>query len=392
MNIRKRCIVVAGLLGTSVLAAGTPATATVADTTHIRPVITGLNNPRGLTFDVHGNLYVAQAGKAGSDPAGLTRSGKVTKFLRFGWKAWTTTFDSLYDSEGGNPDVIGPDALSTLSSGCTAQEGGQNGECPVSVLTGESSLGAAANGVTSYELGRLYVLNPRTGQPFAGANVGDQSYNWTANHKSLFPSDFPDANPYGVLVTRDQGRIRTFVADAGANTISEIMPNGHQRVITYIPNEVMFAHRDATPTCLAQGRDGMLYVGTLDLASNFMQGGGISKVWRVDPNANYPSTPTVWARGLTTVTSCTFDRAGNFWATEMFANNGNQAPPGDIVKVSPDRPHTITHYGGGQLPVPGGIAQGPDGAMYVSIDSASAGDGQGAVVRVVPGATAPPST
>ena len=34
------------------------------------------------------------------------------------------------------------------------------------------------------------------------------------------------------------------------------------------------------------------------------------------------------------------------------------------------------------LPLPGGITQGPDGAMYVTINSSSPVQGSGAVVRV----------
>jgi hypothetical protein len=38
----------------------------------------------------------------------------------------------------------------------------------------------------------------------------------------LYPPDFPDANPYGVLVVPGH----TCVADAGANTLNEVMPEG----------------------------------------------------------------------------------------------------------------------------------------------------------------------
>ncbi|MGE5156143.1 MAG: ScyD/ScyE family protein, partial [Betaproteobacteria bacterium] len=136
-----------------------------------------------------------------------------------------------------------------------------------------------------------------------------------------------------------------------------------------------------TPTCIAQGPDGMLYVATLNFVANlFVYGSGKSNVWRVDPNANYPTAPTLWASGLTTATACTFDRAGNFWATEMFAPTAG--PPGDVVRIPFRHPTQLDHVGAGSLPLPGGIAQGPDGAMYVSINSADPDAGSGAVVRV----------
>ena len=94
-----------------------------------------------------------------------------------------------------------------------------------------------------------------------------------------------------------------------------------------------------------------------------------------------PTAPTLWATGLTTATACTFDRSGNFWATEMFAPNATGAP-GDVVRIPFRHPTHLTRIGGGQLPLPGGIAQGPDGAMYVSVNSSSPDPGSGAVMKV----------
>jgi hypothetical protein len=54
----------------------------------------------------------------------------------------------------------------------------------------------------------------------------------------------------------------------------------------------------------------MLYVATLNFVANlFVCGSGLSNVWRVNPNANFPTVPTLWASGLTTATACAFDRA-----------------------------------------------------------------------------------
>jgi hypothetical protein len=247
-------------------------------------------------------------------------------------------------------------------------------------------LAATDGAVNDPEAGHLYRLDGATGVATSKSDVGSQMYQWTGDHSDLFPSDFPDSNPYGVLVTRGAhpGGKRIFVADAGANTISEIMPDGTARVVSYIPNEDFGAFRDATPTCIAQGPDGYLYVGALDFVSNLFVPpgtGGLSRVWRVDPNADYPTEPTVWATGLTTITACTFDRQGNFWAAEMFAGGLSATPPGDVVRIPFTDPTTQDHFGAGQLLLPGGIAQGPDGAMYVTVGSAAPGV-SGGVMRV----------
>jgi hypothetical protein len=256
------------------------------------------------------------------------------------------------------------------------------------MITSESTPGvldATGGAINDPEAGHLFRLDGASGAVTDLADVGSQMYAFTGANTSLFPDDFPDSNPYGVLVTRDAaggGGIRTFVADAGANTISEVMPDGTARIIAYIPNEAGVPFRDATPTCIAQGPDGFLYVGTLHFVANlFVLGDGQSDVWRVDPNANYPTVPQLWASGLSTVTACAFDRAGNFWAAEMFKGGLAATPPGDVVEIPFSQPTEQTHIGFGQLPVPGGIAQGPDGAMYVTVGSSAPG-ASGGVMRV----------
>ena len=126
----------------------------------------------------------------------------------------------------------------------------------------------------------------------------------------------------------------------------------------------------------------MLYVATLNFVANlFVYHSGQSNVWRVDPNANFPTKPTLWATGLTTATACTFDRHDNFWATELFQPNA-AGPPGDVVRIPFDHPDQLQRIGGGELPLPGGIAQGSDGSMYVSVNTANPELNSGAVMRI----------
>jgi glucose/arabinose dehydrogenase len=360
----------------------------------ITPVVSGLAAPRGIAFDGQGSMYVAESGVAGAGSAGMTHSGKVDKFP---WgsstPAWTTSFNSLYLSEDPSqpPDVLGPEGISAFGKGCMRNSHGQRNGCQVQMITSESTPGVLAESdgqINDPQAGHLYRLDGATGAPTSKSDVGSQMYQWTGDHSDLFPDDFPDSNPYGVLVTKGAGGgHRTFVADAGANTISEIMRDGTARVVAYIPNEDFGAFRDSTPTCIAEGPDGYLYVGTLDFVSNLFVPpglGGFSSVWRVDPNADFPTEPTLWATGLTTITACTADRQGNFWAAEMFAGGLGATPPGDIVRIPFSDPTSQDHFGAGQLAVPGGIAQGPDGAMYVTVGSSAPGAG-GGVMRVAVG-------
>lgn len=403
--MRKRTlrVSVAGLmvLGTTVATTGAiTSTAVAVPGPTVSTWISGLNTPRGITFDGHGNMYVSQSGIAGPNhtgaPAGLTTTGSVSKYARGATQAsWVTGFESLFVVEDPSlpPDVLGPEGISALSDSCRKGDDGKgddhgSGSCAIRMIVSESHdgvLAASGGTVSATQLGHLYSINGRTGQATSVSDFGDQMYAWTGARVSLFPDDFPDSNPYGVLVTKDRHshKVRTFVADAGANTISEVMDNGSLRVIAYIPNETAPPLRDATPTCIAQGPDGMLYVATLHLFANFgaPTGSGQSDVWRVNPNANYPTMPTVWASGLTTPTACTFDSHGNFWAAEMFQPN-TAGPPGDVVRIPFHHPTQLERIGGGMVPLPGGIAQGPDGAMYVTINSSSPDVNSGAVVRI----------
>jgi hypothetical protein len=372
---------------------------------NIQPVITSLDEPRGLSFDAHSDLYVAEAGHARTGTAGVTSSGAISKYRWAGGnleRAWSTAFTSIFTpSAGGGTQVLGPAAVSASNGACSTRAHrpsprsaqGQRG-CAVQAVLSGSHRGVRADfGLDAPQIGHLFDLSGTTGAARSRSDVGDRDYAWTAAHASLFPDDFPDANPYAVLTVGrprhahrdadDRPAVRTFVADAGSNTVSEVLSGGRSRVISYIPNETAGAERDATPTCIAQGPDGDLYVGALDLLSNLAVGGGQSNVWRVDPNSrSWKHNATLWASGFTTINGCTFDSSGHFWASELFYPNAS-GPPGDVAYASVTSPDTITHVvGNSDIALPGGIVEGPDKAMYVSTGFADTAPGSGAVLRI----------
>jgi hypothetical protein len=331
----------------------------------ITQVVGGLHSPRGLAFSPGGQLFVAQAGDE-------TVGGSIIEIL--------------------NPMARLP-LVRTIVSGLANIGDPDEGE-----FLGASGISVFGNGVT-FELYAIMGVDPQqTGDPAFGnllkvnyrrqvqtlVNVGSFDYDWTADHVFLFPPQFPDANPYGMLVV--PGHV--YVTDAGANTLEEVMPDGSISVLAFFPNTVF---SDATPTCACQGPDGFLYIGTLALVDSLFLGPS-AKVYRVNPaDANLPepwNTPmTEWASGVWPINGCTFGPDGNFYASQLFTNPGSflngEPPDGDVVKIPFNSPSTHTFLTGGVLSFTGGVAVGPNGVVYVA-DGTAYVPGGGRILRISP--------
>jgi len=273
----------------------------------------------------------------------------------------------------GSIDQVGSGGVTRLVTGLisTSSPGGVAAEGIVAVSAsggvvygqfGGNTIGIPTSGLPTFLLQAAHKDIGQFGQAWNGAfvdraAVGDHDYIWANAHLSLNPQ-FPDSNPNGVLVTGGQ----MFVADAGANTLDQVMPNGTVKVLTYF-NVPSGSPTDAVPTCVGKGPDGALYVGEL-LGGNPAPGN--ARVWR-DVVNNGQATKSVWARGLTTVQGCGFDSWGNFYATEFQANGFNPSPTGNplgaVVKIAPNG--TRTTLGMGSLFFPSGFAAW-NGSLYVS--------------------------
>jgi hypothetical protein len=361
----------------------------------------GLNNPRGLVFAENGALYVAEAGLGAGDghggfAVGIGFSGSITEIravnsLRPVSRRIVTGLVSVGDTEGGFPEALGPSGLSAHRSG------------GIYVTIGESVFGeASANpnlpAAALNQFGHLVKVTP-SGRWKSVSDVGDFDYLWTgANQDQPWaPSgQFPDANPYGVLAIAG----RQFVADAGANTVNEILADGSVRVIAFVPNPTLplpngalVPVSDSVPTCVAQGPDGYLYVGTLAYFANLARFSSSappnwstlppqSKIYRVDPNATqaFLTESDVWASGFNPIVACGFS-GGALYVTEYITQQSGYAT-GDVVRVqiTSGGPGSRTTLGENALHQPNGLAFDSDGNVYVSNFSVSSGGGQ--VVRV----------
>ncbi|HKE39194.1 MAG TPA: ScyD/ScyE family protein [Casimicrobiaceae bacterium] len=320
-------------------------------------VLDGLQSPRGLTFGPGGRLYVSQAGNGGN-------SGKVT-MIRYPWLA--------------KPQVS--DLVTGLPSYGEDPENGFDGAAGVSAI-GDGTLYLIFEAPIPPEprhppAGHLLKLSPG-GQVRDVTNIEAVDYAWFAEHPELaFPADHPDANPYGLLALSTA----IYVVDSATNTLDLVRPNGSVQILAYFPDNVL---ADATPTCVAQGPDGALYIGTLALTDSLVFGPS-AIVYRVDPNAADPSDfdtvldlATPWATGLWPINGCAFGADGSFYASELITSGDFSG--GDVVKIPFATPGTHISLTGNTLTFPAGVAVGPDANVYVSNGTAFVPQGQ--VVRL----------
>jgi len=210
----------------------------------------------------------------------------------------------------------------------------------------------------------------------------------SASSLGTIPGEEPyDSDPYDV-VAYGGGWV---VADAGANDLLYVSATGCVSMLARFPAVAeqlpagvlgnptpITVKAQAVPTSVAIGPDGALYVGLL---RGIPSDPGTSYIYRVVPGHK----PTIWASGLTSVTSIAFDRQGRLLATE-FNTGGLLSPPtvpGALVRIS-NNGRTVT-----TLPVPGlyqptGMAVSSNGTVYVSNygDSTSTSSHPGEIIKI----------
>ena len=139
-----------------------------------------------------------------------------------------------------------------------------------------------------------------------------------------------------------------------------------------------FGLRDAVPTDVVVGPDGAYYVSTL---TGFPFTADTAIVYRVVPG----HAPTPYAWNLTQLTDLAFRADGSLFVLQHASGIPGVpfpfAGPGAVRKVPPGGGAASTLVSGG-LPRATGLVVGEDGALYVSVNGASAGNG--AVWRIVP--------
>jgi sugar lactone lactonase YvrE len=333
-----------------------------ADVGGATTIASGLANPRGIGFAPNGALYVAEAGSGGpgpcipspvfpNPPRCYGETGALTRIL----------------PDGGLERVV--TGLPSLVLGNGTVEGGPVdvsflGAAPAVVLGigGDPRTVRAALPAKAALLGTMLHATPSGVYKV----VADVAAHEVANNPG---GAAVDSNPYGVLAQPG----RRIVADAGGNSIIEVLANGRTRTFA-VPGA---PGAQTVPTSVAEGPDGAIYVGQL---TGFPFFRGAASVLRISSDGGSIST---FASGFTAIVDVTFDTGGALYVLEVASGQVQPFPPpspglgiGRLKRQCPGAPPVVLLDG---LTFPGGVAIGPDGAAYVTNRGTSA---NGEVLRL----------
>jgi hypothetical protein len=376
-------------LATAACALAAAAGAQAVVTPPFQTVMTGLDNPRGLAFGPGGALYVAEAGRGGSDPCGVGpegspefagASGAISR-LRNGVQQRIVTGLPSHAGAGGTA-ALGPHDIVF----------GGFGFGHFSIGWGNNPALRAACQPLGPMFGWLAALLPNKSSRL---ETDLAAYEAAANPDH----GVPDSDPYGLLA--EPGAV--VATDAGGNSLLRIRADGSVSTLATFPSRAQGRSTDSVPTTVVAARPGeeskddgdngdeddnggghggssdhAYYVGELTGAP-FVP--GQANVYRVVPG----QTPTVYLSGFSFVIDLAAGEDGSLYVLE-FATGPGLTGPGDLWRVSPDgTTRTLVATG---FVAPGSVAIGEDGALYVSNCSIFPGTGSfpcnGNVVRITP--------
>jgi glucose/arabinose dehydrogenase len=331
---------------------------------NVTVVATGLDNPRGFTWDADGVLYVAEGGRGGPTstegqceqvvpPVGPYTggdTGRISKFDATGQR--TTVADGLPSNQ------------------TSAALGGQvSGIADVAFVDGTLYAllagGGCSHGHPNDPNGILRVNADGTTTLVADLSAFVKAH----PTKVVNPGDFePDEGPYDMVVK--DGAL--YVVHPNHGAVERVTPDG---AITRVV-DVSATEGHVVPTGIAVGPDGALYIGTL---MNFPVAAGAATVYRLTLDGALSD----YATGFTAVTGVAFDSQGRLYVLETSGAGGPDAPivpgTGRVVRWTAEGRLEVVATG---LTFPTAMAFGPDGRLYVANHGFLYPPGAGDIVTV----------
>lgn len=349
----------------------------------VEVVASGLDSPRHLEFGHDGDLFVAEAGRGGTDrcfvggegPACMGATGAVTKVDKRGRQSRIATGLASYANTPGNENAIGPhgikvlagDAVLVTNCGPTEPREEDGTTIPREALAKQFPYADL--------FGRILLVHPHL-KPIRVYDTYD--FERRVNPDTNGGSGRVDANPVDV----ELDGLKMIWADAGGNSLNAVNAFGRAS------NLAVFANRpgvpnpfggppidmQAVPTSVEVGPDGNYYVSQL---TGFPFPVGGANIYKVSPRGG---TPKVVAGGFTMIMDLAFAKDGTLYVLEIDSNNLLQ--PGDegaIYAIDRKGKRRKLALPAGSLPFPGGLTIGKDG-LYATINAGSPGGGK--VVRI----------
>lgn len=325
-------------------------------------VASGLNNPRGFTWNADGELIVATAGAGGSN--------QMT-------------------SDSQEPVMAGDTAGAMLiSDGCPVQishglpstrgmSGHEQGPAAVAILDNVLYVLQDSAGPTSFNKdgfpNGVYAVE-KDGSVRLVADIST----WINENPTTFvPRDKTDlGEPFAMLA----GKGELWVLESNSGQVLAITPDGK---ITRVAD---LSENHPVPTGFTLAPDGGVYVGFLTPAPYT---DGSSRVVKVTAAGEVTE---VWT-GLTTVTGLAVGPDGTLYAAEMSTGNTDSPPftragSGRVVKQT--GPSSLEEVAVG-IDYPIAMAFGPDGGLYIGFPAFGPDVVTGGIIRLdLDAITSPP--
>ena len=319
-------------------------------------IASGLTNPRGFTWDVNGELYVALAGVGGATPG-------MVEEMPTGIMGGLTASIARVDDGCATPVVTG------LPSGLWTEPGWIWGVADLAFLNGQLYALIAGGGSDFGNVDTpngVYHIDPKGDAEL----VADLSA-WFREHPvDHIPWDY---NEDGSLFDMEAGDNRLWISEAVGGRLLTVTAAGEITLIADLSEDHM------VPTGVALRSDGGAYVGH-ETVVPFPDGASTVIAVAADGIVSEQWT------GLTAVTDVVLSPDGVMYAAEMATGNVDAAPylrpqTGRVVRQT--GPNTLEAVVT-DITYPVMLGFGPDGALYLTYPAfgPDAGRGLGGLLRI----------